>query len=92
MQSTISLKIDTEAVPLIKKVANLRNVSMSDLVREAVYKDVNYKNKNSKNKQSELLKYFGFIKTNTDVSAVDEVFNNIKEGRKDLNIKNSQQY
>ena len=84
MQTTISLKIPVEALKLIKKSAKLRDVSMSDLVRQAVYNDVNYKDGGKK--ENNILSYFGFIKSEEDKAILDEVFDNIEKGRKKLNI------
>lgn len=73
MQTTISLRIPVEALKLIKKLAKLRNVSMSDLIRQAVYSNVNYKNSNKK--ENNILSYFGIIKSEEDKAVWNESFN-----------------
>lgn len=85
----IKLQIDTSLVIQVKKAAKVRGISMSDYIW---YRLESGFRTNSKVQEPEIFKWFSKLKYDEDIAAIDEVFKNIKESRKDLNIRNSQEY
>lgn len=57
MQTTISLKIDTDLVNQVKKAASIRGISMSDYVRDRLRSG--FVSKKNKTENLSMFKYFG---------------------------------
>jgi len=57
MQTTISLKIDTDLVNQVKRAASIRGISMSDYVRDRLRSG--FVSKKNKTENLSMFKYFG---------------------------------
>lgn len=84
MQTTISLKIDTSTLALLKKMSKARSISMSSLAREAFDEKLNY----TKNKlvEPEIFKLFGIAKTSEEKEFINQSFKEIESRKKDPNV------
>ena len=78
MQTTISLKVSTDLLSVLKKASKLRGISMSDLIRQNLQNNYLNKSKITSN-EPEIFKYFGVFKEDKEIKEFEK---NLKQSRK----------
>lgn len=78
MQTTISLKIDSDVLAKLKKLSKIRKSSVSDVIRHGIAKEISTEKK-QKFEDTELFKWFGKFKYTDGVKKLEKELEKSKD-------------